>query len=220
MSTNTDFVPQGDTQFESWFANYVTYAGENSGALGLTIDDITDLSAAQGAFESAMADHTAAQAAARGATDTKNSAKGDAITLVRTLTRQIQADPSVTNEQREGLGITVPDDERTSIAAPKFPPTVQVITNARLQHTMRFFNHDGGRSKPAGATNLEVWYTVGAPPAETSELRFAGLASKFTLVRDFPVEDGGQTLFYMVRWVNAKGQHSPWSETVAATIAA
>lgn len=220
MATNGDYIPASDGNFDNWQSNYYTYANDNSGALNLSIDQITALNSARGAWTAAYADQTAAQAAAKGATETKAEAKSAYIALIRSTTRQIQADPDVTNAQRDGLGITVPDSEVTPILPPKFAPTVKVDVSQRFKHIIKFFNQENGRAKPEGAVTAEVWFKEGSEPAGPDELTFVGLASSFTYERDFNSAEANQSMYYMARWMNAKGQPGPWSEPVRATVAA
>jgi hypothetical protein len=39
-------------------------------------------------------------------------------------------------------------------------------------------------------------------------------------VAEYTGEQAGQIAYYMLRWVNTRGDKGPWSETVAATIGA
>ena len=41
-----------------------------------------------------------------------------------------------------------------------------------------------------------------------------------TYLAEFAGADGGKNAHYMLRWINAKGEKGPWSETASGTISA
>lgn len=216
----SDFIPAPDGQFDNWQENYFNFADEHINDLGLDRSDIDILNDAKALWQTTYIDQAAAHSAARAATAAKKAAKADYIALLRSYTRQIQANPIVTNALREGLGITVPDTDISPIAPPKSAPTLHVDISQRFHHTIKFYNADNGRGKPAGAASVEIWFRAGEEPAGPDQLTYAGLASGFTYERKFTSANANQPIYYMARWMNAKGEPGPWSEPVRATVAA
>src|SRR5437867_3111406 len=62
-----DFLPDTDTEFQAWVANFVTYANAHLAALGLVAGDMTPVTNAQTAFNASFPAHVTAQAAAQSA---------------------------------------------------------------------------------------------------------------------------------------------------------
>ena len=154
-----DYLPARDGDFDSWQVNFMTYASAHTAALGLTPADITPLTAIQTSWTADLAANTAAQNAAHAAREGKDQTRAGFEDAIRTLVRRLQASPTVTDEQRRALGITVKDETRTMTtakAAATRPVTV-VDTSERLRHTIRFYDEatPNRRAKPDGVMGAE-----------------------------------------------------------------
>ena len=103
-----DFVPGKDGELLTYGQNFDNYATANTAALGLLPADLTPLTAAQTPFQDAYLALLPAQAAAKAAKEARDDARRDYVAAIRRVARKVQANPNVTNEQRENLGITVP----------------------------------------------------------------------------------------------------------------
>ncbi len=94
----------------------------------------------------------------------------------------------------------------------------------RLQHTVAFMDESTptSKAKPAGVMGAEIWVKVGdAPPVDPdTDLTFLGLDTRTPYLAEYGGADGGKPAHYMARWVNAKGEKGPWSETLTVTISA
>ncbi len=94
----------------------------------------------------------------------------------------------------------------------------------RLQHTIAFMDEmtPTSKAKPAGVMGVEIWVKVDdpAPVDPNTDLRFLGLDTRTPYVAEYPGTDGGKPAHYMARWVNARGEKGPWSETLTVTISA
>ncbi len=79
----------------------------------------------------------------------------------------------------------------------------------------------------ATLTNSKAWLPGRAwsapgepPPADPGELTFLRLSTRTPAVVEYAGQDVGKTAHYMVRWLNTRGEHGPWSETASATVGA
>lgn len=221
-----DYIPGGDTQFDVWLTNFVTYANANLVALGLVAADMTPITTAQTPWKTALGNNAAAQAAAQAARQAKDTARANVEAPVRALVRRLQASASVDNAERSALGITVPDTEPTPVGPPTTRPVVKIDSAQRLQHTIHFTDESTPtrKVKPAGVSGAEIWVQVAAvaspPPTDPAALTFIALDTRTPYTLDFDGPDGGKNAHYILRWVNTKGQKGPWSETATATIGA
>ena len=218
-----DYISGGDDAFNAWQANFVNYANANLASLGLVVPDLISILSAQAAWTPSLTAHVAAQANAQSARATKDGNRTVLEVLIRALVRRLQASPSVSDAEREALGITVPDLGATAAATPTTRPLCQVDTSQRLRHTIDFTDESTPtrKAKPAGVMGAEIWVKIGpTPPVDPSELTFLAVDTRTPYTADFDGADGGKQAHYMLRWVNTRGETGPWSETATATIGA
>lgn len=218
----TDYIPSADSELSAWLDNFIKYANANLASLGLVAADVTPLQDAMTAWDSKYADHLSAQAAAQGARQAKEDARGTAVNVARQLAQRVQTNPNVQNSDRQLLGMNVRSTSRTAVAAPTSRPVATVDTSQRLQHTVSFVdeNTPSSRAKPAGASGCEVWMKIGAAPTDPSELTYLATDTRTPYTVVFEGADAGKVANYMLRWVNSRAERGPWSQTVSATITA
>ena len=218
-----DYIPASDGTFDTWQGVFVTYAIANATALGLAPADVAALSVARTSWTSAFVAHGTAQASAESARQMKDDARDGLVGTVRSLVRQMQSNPAVTDAQRQAMGITVYDATRTAAPSPTTRPVVTVDTSLRLRHVIAFADEGTPtkKAKPAGVMGAELWVKIGdPPPTGPSELTFLSVDTRTPYTADFDGADAGKTAHYMVRWTNTRGEKGPWSETASATIGA
>ena len=219
-----DYIPGADGAFDAWQDNYVAYLVANAVALGLDpLVDIPPLTAAQTIWATDYPANITAQQAAQAARQAKDAARAAFETVIRALTRRIQADPAVAAELKAGAGITVPDTIATAAATPATRPVVSVDTSQRLQHTIGFADEatPTSKAKPAGVRGAQIWVKVGDPaPLDPSELTFLATDTRTPYLAQFDGADANKVAHYMLRWENTRGELGPWSETASATIGA
>lgn len=216
-----DYIPSSDSEFTIWQENFLSYVNANLDALGLKESDVASLNDSQGAWTNDYSNHTKAQATAESARQTKTASRKSYETLVRSLVRRLQGMPNLTDAQRAGMQISLRETARQAGRAPQSRPVAQVDTSQRLRHTINFTDEatPESRGKPAGVHGCEVWAKIGDPaPTDGKGLTFLGLDTRTPYVAEYDGEQAGQTVHYMLRWVNTKGEAGPWSQTVSATV--
>jgi hypothetical protein len=216
----SDYIPGSDADFSAWADNFIAYANDNLGALGLTAADLAPLQAAHAAFKAAVAANIAAQAQAQGTRQTKDDRRATDEGAFRPLVGRLQASPAVTDPQRQALSITVASGTRTAAPTPTSRPVASLDTSQRLQHTISFVDElmPTSRAKPAGVSGCEIWMKIGSAPVDPSELTYLATDTRTPYAANFNGEDAGKTAYYMLRWVNTRGERGPWSHTVSGTI--
>lgn len=220
---SSDYIPGPDADFTGWLTNFINFANANLAALGLTAADIAPLQTALTNWITAFDANVAAQAAARGTRETKEAARRDAEALARPLVQLLKARGSVSDAQRQSLGVTTRSATRTVAGEPTSRPVATVDTSQRLQHTIAFVDElsPTSRAKPSGVSGCEVWVKVGGDsPVDPSELKYLATDTRTPYTAVYDGADGGKIAYYMLRWVNTRGERGPWSQTVAATITA
>lgn len=216
-----DFIPTADEDFSVFVNNFVNYVAAHAVNLGVAPATATALSNGLLLWTDSLAAHETAQIAATSARTVKDSAR-DALTIItRTTARQIQANPTVTDEVRTLMGLPVRDDTRSKPPVPTTKPIGQVDTSQRLQHTIHWRDESmpNSRAKPIGVRGAEIWVLVGpTPPNDPAQAHFVALdtASPYLLAHE--ATDAGKLAHYLLRWMNTRGEPGPWSETLSATI--
>ncbi len=217
----TDYLPSSDADYSVWVDNFITYANANLATLGLTAADIAPVQAAHADFKTALTANVAAQAQATSARQTKDDSRAAADGAVRPLVGRLQASSTVTDAQRQSLGVTVRSGTRTAAAAPTSRPVATVDTSQRLQHIISFVDEltPTSRAKPDGVSGCEIWMKLGSTaPVDPSELSYLATDTRSPYTAEFAGADAGKTAYYMLRWVNTRGDRGPWSQTVSATV--
>ena len=216
-----DFIPATDADFDSFTTNLKTFVNANLADFGLVAGDVAALNAAQTVWDAAFPLVAPAVLAASAATQAKTTARDALSAVVRALVKLIQAQPSVSDESKQAIGITVSTGIKTSVAVPSTAPIGRIELLNRLEHTLNFADSTTptSKAKPAGVRGCQVWLKIGtAPPASASELHFLATDTRSPYVAQFDAADAGKTAYYWLRWENTKGETGPWSAAVSATI--
>lgn len=217
-----DYIPRTDADFDGWQANWVTYAAANTAALGLVLGDITALQTAQTAWDTDYDAHLTAQAAAQAARAAKDAEREAFVALLRSYSQQIQKRTGTSDEQRGGLGITIPDTTPTPVPAPVTAPLLNIVTSERLRHVVEASKtapEGGGLGKPTAVRGVQLWRKIADPaPVDETELEFVSEFTRARMTLDYQMSQGGQTVYYQARWVSMRGDSGPWGEMVSATV--
>ncbi len=117
------YYDMGEGAFRAWFNNFVTTATApgNVALLGLGIPDVAALNTAKTDYAADVAAYTAAHDASEAATTAKNASYRTAFDLVKLWANKWQADPAVTPELKQQLGLIVRDTSPSP--RPLFAPT-------------------------------------------------------------------------------------------------
>lgn len=167
MPYGRDFIPQSDTGFKEWQQQFAKFALAHAGALGLDAGQQAAIAAGRAAWLARYDAHLKAQEVARAATEAKDEVRNDYKKLLRVLAGKIRGDPSTTVAQLEGLNLTVPDRERTSLDREYVlglkAPVLEAGSKGNGVAILRW----QPRRKPFGIDGVRVWVadvTVGGKP--------------------------------------------------------
>jgi hypothetical protein len=218
-----DYIPAKDDAFNTWQLNLFNYLNSHLTSFGLVAADTAALGPLQGIWTAAMAGNIAAQDAAHSASSAKDAARQSYEAALRALVARIQANATVTDANKLAAGLTARDKTRTPASVPTTPPVAVVDTSRRLAHIINFRDATAAKStgKPKGVMGCEIWVKVGDPaPADPSECRLLAMETATPHLEQYDGTDGSKKAYYLLRWVNTRGEQGPWSETVSATIPA
>lgn len=218
-----DYIPAADPDFHNWQDNFMDYFLARATLLGLDSPDYAHLQTMKDTWDNAYPSHIMMQANARAYTEAKNTARNVYEDALRLFVRRLQILPTMTDEHRQGLGITVENTTGATTVSLLTAPVAVVDNSQRLQHLVQFF--DSGtptkRAKPAWASGCEIWVKIGDPaPIDGTQCQMLGYDTATPYLAQYQGADGGKTAHYMLRWVLKDGYRGPWSETASVTISA
>lgn len=174
-------------------------------------------------FDGAIAEVVDTRDAAKAATRHKQRIRSEYAKNLRTAARMIQANDKVSDAACEAAGVHVRKTTHTPVSVPKTFPVGYVMSSDRLQHTLSYNDSStpSRRARPVGASGCEIYlYTGDEVTQQPSRFRFLMLSTRSPQTIDFAEQDASRTANYLLRWVNTKGEHDPWSQIISATIPA
>lgn len=150
----------------------------------------------------------------------KNLAKKALRALSSDLAKIIDGTPSVTDEQKIDLGLSVRKTPAPK-PAPTDSPDIDILSTSG--RTVKIRVHSAattGRARPEGVDGASVWTYVGAtPPADTSAWKFQTNTNKTTLDITFDASvPNGATVWFTAFWIGSRLESGPASQPVSANI--
>lgn len=217
-----DYVPANDNALLAFTTNMSSLLTATPVAFGVTAAQATSLSTLLASFSTKL---SAAQTpATRGPASIL--AKDDSRTLlvaeIRALARQINGTQTVTNEQRQQLGLTL-RHVRQSIPRPGSSPVMEIVSVTGPRVLIKV--HDSTsprRGRPVGVAGCSVFSHVGPqPPVDITDWVFQGNTGKvkFEIAFD-PSLAPGTTVWACCFWYNAKGESGPACQPQSTAIGA
>ncbi len=95
----SDFIPDRDPEFDSWFTNFQLYTAANAAALGLTPAQALEIQVAKASWGLSYNNNIAAQNAAMATKAAKDDKRKDGERVIRRYTGFIQNRPETTDGQ-------------------------------------------------------------------------------------------------------------------------
>ncbi len=164
------------------------------------------------------------------ASRTKNdiSDRNTAKTALTAETRDVYsglADSVLTDTDRNTLNLPKPGPRTPAPIPTTKPVIVGINTENRLQQLVSFADSatPTSRAKPDGVQGCQLWCAIvpigtPAPPADTKNYRFMAVDTSDPYLAVFDAADGGKMAWWIVRWVNSRGQTGSWSLAEGAII--
>jgi len=214
-------IPSNDTEFSQMVKQLLGAATPNPAKFGLTADDVSQIATAHSAFGDAHDAHRQAHEASHAATHAKDAARANLETYVRAAARKINSVPGADNALRVAAGLAPYDGARSPIGAPTSRPLGRLEIGGHFTLVVHFVDETTPQkvAKPHGVQGCQIWSYVGDPaPVDPAGYTFMGLDTRTPYTDTHPAADAGKTVYYWLRWQNAKGEVGPWSDVLSAKI--
>jgi hypothetical protein len=219
-----DYLPKSDGGLLDWSGNYDSIITADPVAVGLTAAIALVLHNKYVAYQTSLTAAKSFPTRGGSTVNQKQIDKRDLIAFIRQTAKTIQGCPTVTDQQKYDLGITVKKN-RSPINPPTQPPVPEVVSVSG--RTIKLKVHGVGtdrRGKPAGCFQAVVFTwtptTEGeTPPSDLSKWVNHGGTSRtqFDLVLPNTTPAGSQ-VFITALWTSPRIQPGPAAEPISTYI--
>jgi hypothetical protein len=224
MSYNADYLPASDQSLLIWVVNLLNqlaaaglarwgFPEDVYQALVLLRDDYAQK------LETANEPATRTKAAVQAKNDSRKALKA---AIRQAVKEYLTNNHTVTNQDRDNLGLPVYDKKPTQAPLPTDMPVGEVNTSKHQQHTLHVKAGSlTGKTRPPKVRGFEVWHKLGGdPPASDAEWVYMNFSSRSSLLINYPQTEVGKTVYYRFRWMNTRNQPGPWSESYVSAVIA
>jgi hypothetical protein len=221
--SSQDYIPDDDQGLNTFAANFSTLISADPAGYGLLSSDATLYLSKQSTYAEALT--AATDPSTRGGSKilAKDIARRDLVNFTRLLVRTIQGTPTVTDQQKYDLGITVRDVSPSPIGTPGFAPTVLVKSVQNTSVDIRLIDaaNPTRRGRPTGVDGAAIFSATGAapPPAGSAGWKFEGNASRMQVKVTFPADTApGTRVWLAAYYFNPRKQPGPLSAAAGTNL--
>lgn len=216
-----DYIPDKDAEAIAEGRVRVNYALAHLADLKLKADDVTPLETALNEFETAFNEKVALQAQAEAGVKNTETKRAGWERFDRAFNGRMQAELTVTDEQRAAMMLRVRDTVPTEAALVETHPVGQVDTSQKLRHVISW--RDSGtpnsKARPDGVWGCEIYYKIGGTaPVDHKECQQAAMDRSSPYLFEFEGENANKTVWYLLRWIMNSGEKGAWSPLFSATV--
>ena len=227
-------IPYRERELQAFAQTVLAYANANLAGLGLVAADTATFGTQVAASGTAFGTYDTAVNAAKIARATKDTGLAATEKSLRLLLKKLQANPNLSDAQREGLGLGGSGGKAMTLlsasalsANPAFTrPSIAIETPRKLQQVLSFREETtpDTKAKPKGVRGVQIWMAIlpkEAPaPRDNQAMRFLGEPRALKLAQDFVLDDAGKYAWYLARWTDLAGEVGQWSEPASRMILA
>ena len=217
-------VPTQDQALRDWADNFGTRITATPLVFNLTAGMATEFDTRASAFDSALAEHSAAREAgvrSEPLTAAKQTAKASLIEYARDLYRTVQGAPGLSDEAMLELGVSPPDRVPTPVNAPAAAPAVSVISVFGRQVRLSIKDASGTRKgRPLYVAGASLFSFIGpTPPAGTEGWQAEGNITKNQILVQFDEDVApGTKVWFTAFWYTQRGLSGPACTPVGSMI--
>ena len=220
-STSSSFIPPRDAEFNAFANNFAAAVEAKPESYGLTAADAALLKTEIETWDSSYAGMIQKRDQAKSATEAKDAARTKVEALIRTYSKQIQADPDVGNTEKLDAGLPIHSNTRSPKPSPTTAPYAVIESTNVREHTIRMTDpsQPTRRSRPDNVKAIEILCFIGEEhPSNINQFHTIGLSSRMKFTHAFPMDDAGKTVWYLFRYVGTRNEFGPESSQYSAII--
>jgi hypothetical protein len=216
-----DSVPVNDATLLEFVDNLYTVLNIDPVAFGITktvVDELqTRMKDYAGKLKAAVDPSTRGQRTVF----LKNESKASLLELTRKMCQQIGRTMSVTDAQRQELGLPILDKPRHNVPVPTTSPVLEVTKTSGRTVTLELKAGKSKRGKPAKVAGASIFSYTGEQAPETAEgWVFLTNTTRTTVEIPFGPSDQGDTVWITAFWYNSKAQSGPANPGISVELPA
>lgn len=222
MST-PDYIPPTDEGFRTWAEHFASHLSADPATYMLTPPQAASVQAVVDDYVAKLSVATDEATRTKASIILKDDAKEVATQLCRQYAMLIKENSGISDDDKVNIGVRPINPNREPIDPPTTFPLLSILGNTPGCQTLRYSDSytPDSAAKPFGATGMQLYVAVtDAEAAPLSEALFQGMHTRNPVAVEFSEPDDGKVATYYARWINAKGEHGPWSLPVSMRIAA
>lgn len=216
------YVPTQDGLLDSWALNFNTLMTALPATYGCTVGEAAAVNVVQVIFHNAYILAVNPATRTEGTVAAKDVAKASMLAVIRPLAVRIKLATGVTDIAKMNIGVGVRDRVPTPVSAPVTTPLLSIVAATPQQHEIRFADSltPDKRSKPAGASLMLLFVSIGNVPPTVPELSpMRKVVTRQPYYQAFDLADVGKTAYYYGQWCTRTGLVGPISAEASMIIA-
>jgi hypothetical protein len=224
MPALAPYIPPKDAAFQNWFANFKTLINASPGTYGLMAGDATTINTSYTTWNAAYVLVTSPTTKTASTVSAKNTAKVNALAVIRPYAQQIANNAGVTSANKIALGLNPKTSTPSPITPPASTPQITLLSMVPGAVNLRFRDSAASpsvKAKPYGVKSLQLYGTHSATPiTDPTLLPQIGTYTKSPLQWIPPGGyTPGQTWYFAAKWQTQKGLQSPYSTILSLVVA-
>lgn len=209
-----DYLPNDELALRSFCVNFSQLVSQWASELGVPVEMADELAAKTAGFAELLQRSRDPETRGVKTVFLKNQNKAELKKLVRRIARMIQGQISVTDEQRQALGLTIHKTRAGAGVVVESAPSVRLSLAAGNKVRVTLRDADSmGRGRPVGAIGASIFSCVGELPANRDGWKFEGNTSRMETDIEFTNETPS-SVWICAQWLNRTFQTSVWSKPV------
>lgn len=224
MPAVAPYIPPRDAAFANWLSNFSTLITASPMTYGLMTSDAVTIAAQNSDFAVAYALVTSPSTKTAQTVSAKNTAKVNALAVIRPYAQQISLNPGVTSASKIALGLNPRTSTPSAVTAPASNPVLTVQSASNLALILRYrdsVSSPSVKAKPYGVTQCRVFgMASSAPVTDPTTLPLLATLTKSPGTITFASGAAGKQAYLAAVWATRTGLVSPWSPIVNFTVPA
>ncbi len=218
------YIPQRDTDLDSWLANFSTLLTASPSTYGLFSGDAVAVAAVVSNWATAYAAAIAPATRTPVTVSAKDDAKLAALATVRPYAQNISLNPGVLSSDKIAIGVNPRTSTPAQITNPTTYANISITAALSLMHIVYYRDQLASptvKAKPYGVIGVQIYAKTSATPiVDPAALPWKLTTPKAPVQVDWDSADAGKVAYYTARYITRKGLLGPFSPIVSFIVAA
>ena len=220
-----DYLPKTDSALLAFATHAVAVLTAHPTDFGVTAAIATELTGRTSAFGSAVQDATNPDTRGKRTVFLKGQARDKLVAYLRSVMKQVTGTMTVTDAQRQQLGLPLPSGHRVPTPPPYVKPVLSVTGTDGRNVMLEIKQPTGRRGRPGGVANAMIFVAsteVGGKPPLIGDAAWQFAMTTTVMNVQIPCGDSdtGDTVHFTAFYCNAKAESGPTANAVSVALPA